>query len=265
MRHRLAADVDHVGLAAAASKWVSGSGGHGQHAQRTRRATVTRNDMRGWLHAKPRAAASTGARCSVAARSPACCRERALDGLASPRRRPRCLPRWTRRSRVPSRRTCRRSARRRPRTSPPATERRLGEQIMRAGPRATRPTSTTRSSTRLPAAASAAAAGRARQRHIAPARLRLRWCLRRARPACVNAFALPGGFIGVHTGPDASRPRRESELARGAGATRSAHVTQRHIARMHRATEANRIADGDRPRCCSRILAARAAARRAAT
>ena len=45
----------------------------------------------------------------------------------------------------------------------------------------------------------------------------------------INAFALPGGFIGVHTGLiDASRS--EDELA-GVLAHEVAHVTQRHIAR----------------------------------
>ena len=45
----------------------------------------------------------------------------------------------------------------------------------------------------------------------------------------INAFALPGGYIGVHTGLiDASR--NEDELA-GVLAHEVAHVTQRHIAR----------------------------------
>jgi predicted Zn-dependent protease len=45
----------------------------------------------------------------------------------------------------------------------------------------------------------------------------------------INAFALPGGYIGVHTGLlDATR--NESELA-GVLAHETAHVTQRHIAR----------------------------------
>lgn len=45
----------------------------------------------------------------------------------------------------------------------------------------------------------------------------------------INAFALPGGYIGVHTGLiEASR--NESELA-GVMAHEVAHVTQRHIAR----------------------------------
>lgn len=48
--------------------------------------------------------------------------------------------------------------------------------------------------------------------------------------ASVNAFALPGGFIGVHTGLILTA-QTESELA-GVLAHEVAHVTQRHIARM---------------------------------
>jgi predicted Zn-dependent protease len=46
----------------------------------------------------------------------------------------------------------------------------------------------------------------------------------------INAFALPGGFIGVHTGLILAA-QSESELA-GVVAHEIAHVTQRHIARM---------------------------------
>ena len=46
----------------------------------------------------------------------------------------------------------------------------------------------------------------------------------------INAFALPGGFIGVHTGLVASA-QAESELA-SVIAHEIGHVTQRHIARM---------------------------------
>ena len=46
----------------------------------------------------------------------------------------------------------------------------------------------------------------------------------------INAFALPGGFIGVHTGL-ISAARTESELA-GVLAHEIAHVSQNHIARM---------------------------------
>jgi beta-barrel assembly-enhancing protease len=48
--------------------------------------------------------------------------------------------------------------------------------------------------------------------------------------ASVNAFALPGGFIGVHTGLLLTA-QSESELASVLG-HEIAHVTQRHIARM---------------------------------
>ncbi len=46
----------------------------------------------------------------------------------------------------------------------------------------------------------------------------------------INAFALPGGFIGVHTGLILAA-QSESEMA-GVVAHEIAHVTQRHIARM---------------------------------
>jgi predicted Zn-dependent protease len=50
------------------------------------------------------------------------------------------------------------------------------------------------------------------------------------RDPSINAFALPGGFIGVNTGL-ISATRNESELA-GVLAHETAHVTQHHIARM---------------------------------
>lgn len=50
------------------------------------------------------------------------------------------------------------------------------------------------------------------------------------RDASINAFALPGGYVGVHTGL-ISAARNESELA-GVLAHEIAHVTQNHIARM---------------------------------
>lgn len=50
------------------------------------------------------------------------------------------------------------------------------------------------------------------------------------RDASINAFALPGGYIGVHTGL-ISAARNESELA-GVLAHEIAHVTQKHIARI---------------------------------
>ena len=45
----------------------------------------------------------------------------------------------------------------------------------------------------------------------------------------INAFALPGGYIGIHTGL-LEATRSEDELA-GVFAHEIAHVTQRHIAR----------------------------------
>lgn len=50
------------------------------------------------------------------------------------------------------------------------------------------------------------------------------------RDATLNAFALPGGFIGVHTGLILAA-RSESELA-GVLAHEISHVTQSHLARM---------------------------------
>ena len=50
------------------------------------------------------------------------------------------------------------------------------------------------------------------------------------RDASINAFALPGGFIGVHTGL-ITASENESEVA-SVMAHEIAHVTQRHIARM---------------------------------
>jgi predicted Zn-dependent protease len=50
------------------------------------------------------------------------------------------------------------------------------------------------------------------------------------RDASINAFALPGGFVGVHTGLIAAS-ENESEVA-SVLAHEIAHVTQRHIARL---------------------------------
>ena len=57
--------------------------------------------------------------------------------------------------------------------------------------------------------------------------------------SAVNAFALPGGFIGVHTGLMLTA-QTESELA-GVLAHEVAHVTQRHIARMIATQERNQL------------------------
>ncbi len=51
----------------------------------------------------------------------------------------------------------------------------------------------------------------------------------------INAFALPGGYIGVHTGL-LEATRNEDELA-GVLAHEVAHVTQRHIARSVHASQ----------------------------
>jgi beta-barrel assembly-enhancing protease len=55
----------------------------------------------------------------------------------------------------------------------------------------------------------------------------------------INAFALPGGFIGINTGL-VTATRTESELA-GVLAHEIAHVTQKHIARRIAATERTSI------------------------
>ncbi len=55
----------------------------------------------------------------------------------------------------------------------------------------------------------------------------------------INAFALPGGFIGVHTGL-LEATRSEDELA-GVLAHEIAHVTQRHIARAVHASQRQSI------------------------
>ena len=55
----------------------------------------------------------------------------------------------------------------------------------------------------------------------------------------INAFALPGGFIGVHTGL-LEATRTEDELA-GVLAHEVAHVTQRHIARSIHASQRQSI------------------------
>ena len=60
------------------------------------------------------------------------------------------------------------------------------------------------------------------------------------REGTINAFALPGGFIGVNYGTVLAT-RNESELA-GVVGHEIAHVTQRHIARTIRAQSQQGIA-----------------------
>jgi len=59
------------------------------------------------------------------------------------------------------------------------------------------------------------------------------------RDATLNAFALPGGFIGVHTGLILSA-QNESELA-SVLAHEISHVTQHHLARMIAGTQKNTL------------------------
>lgn len=59
------------------------------------------------------------------------------------------------------------------------------------------------------------------------------------RDPAINAFALPGGFVGIHSGL-LLETRNESELA-GVLAHEVAHVTQRHIARGIEAQSRNNL------------------------
>src|SRR5690606_36173193 len=72
----------------------------------------------------------------------------------------------------------------------------------------------------------------ARQRGDIPPELaeRLAWELMISRDRSVNAFALPGGYLGVHLGLLAVTERPE-ELA-SVLAHELSHVSQRHIARL---------------------------------
>ena len=60
------------------------------------------------------------------------------------------------------------------------------------------------------------------------------------RDPTLNAFALPGGYIGVHTGL-ISATRNESELA-GVLSHEIAHVTQNHLARLAKSQEGSMLA-----------------------
>ena len=59
---------------------------------------------------------------------------------------------------------------------------------------------------------------------------RFAWEAFLVRDRSVNAFALPGGYVGVHLGADRRSPRTRDELA-SVLAHELSHVTQRHIAR----------------------------------
>lgn len=105
---------------------------------------------------------------------------------------------------------------------PPATERRLGEQIMlevRRDPDYLADTETSEYLNHLGYQLVAVSSSRS-----------LDFVFFAIRDPMLNAFALPGGFIGVHTGLILAA-QNESELA-GVMAHEIGHVTQRHIARM---------------------------------
>ena len=104
----------------------------------------------------------------------------------------------------------------------PATERRLGEQIMlevRRDPSYLADTETSEYLNHLGYQLVA----------VSPSRS-LDFVFFAIRDPMLNAFALPGGFIGVHTGLVLAA-QTESELA-GVLSHEIGHVTQRHIARM---------------------------------
>ena len=105
---------------------------------------------------------------------------------------------------------------------PPATERRLGEQIMFEVRRDPDYLSDTETSEYLNHLGYQLVA-------VSPSRS-LDFVFFAIRDPMMNAFALPGGFIGVHSGLVLAA-QSESELA-GVLAHEIGHVTQRHIARM---------------------------------
>ncbi len=109
------------------------------------------------------------------------------------------------------------------------TERKIGDEIMREI-RAIPTTSTTRfcSNTCSRLAAARRRVALARQHHRGPRSALRLGAVPGARPS-VNAFALPGGYIGVHLGLIAITATRD-ELA-SVLAHEMSHVTQRHIAR----------------------------------
>ena len=105
---------------------------------------------------------------------------------------------------------------------PPAIERRLGEQIM---------LQVRRDPTYLPDPESTEYLNNLGYRLVAVSPSRsLDFVFFVIRDPMLNAFALPGGFIGVHTGLVITS-QSESELASVLG-HEIGHVTQRHIARM---------------------------------
>jgi beta-barrel assembly-enhancing protease len=105
---------------------------------------------------------------------------------------------------------------------PPSTERRLGEQIM---------LEVRRDASYLQDGETTEYLNNLGYRLVAVSPSRsLDFVFFAIRDPMLNAFALPGGFIGVHTGLVIAA-QSESELA-GVLAHEIGHVTQRHIARM---------------------------------
>ena len=148
---------------------------------------------------------------------------------ACPRRSSR-RPAPRRRRRPRRRSACPRSATAAGEDFTVGTERRLGDQIMaRVAPRPGLPRRP--AAARLPAVALVAAAGRGApaRRHHGRDRHAAAWETFLVRDRSVNAFALPGGFVGVHLGLIAMTASRD-ELA-SVLAHELSHVTQRHIAR----------------------------------